>query len=314
VLVVLECKSHKALPDRTLWDLAQIPILWAKSLEEAQSALQQGPCLAFASNDPFCPLFLQDSQPNILFTDLPLKDYYSHFNQRHIWPVRHIIALRYPWVLIEMRVCLESLKSKEFFGLERYLKPAASIHSSSISSTRSREGANVAIEEYAKELKLPSSLVKNIRGVSEELLMNAVFDAPESTKLPEFANRKRDQDYPIEERHRPLIRYGCDLQVFAVSVEDPFGSYTPQSFYEYLRKVTIKDNKNEDIIDRHKEGAGLGLLRTYFAASSLVCSVDQYKRTEVTVLFDLSDKQSSLDHHSRSIHFYMNTERTLTHG
>ena len=105
-----------------------------------------------------------------------------------------------------------------------------------------------------------------IGAVCEELLMNALYDAPvDEDGKPIFA--EVDPHDRTETRSpRPVsIRYAATDELFAVAVRDRFGRLAKNTILAYIEKCIHSPNQ----IDRKTYGAGLGLYLVANAAATL---------------------------------------------
>lgn len=109
-----------------------------------------------------------------------------------------------------------------------------------------------------------------IGAVCEELLMNALYDAPvDELGRPIFAEVD-PHDRKETRSPRPVsIRYAATDQMFAVAVRDRFGRLAKNTILAYIDKCINSPNQ----IDRKTYGAGLGLYLVANAAASYVVNV-----------------------------------------
>jgi hypothetical protein len=131
----------------------------------------------------------------------------------------------------------------------------------------------------------------SIGSVCEELLMNALYDAPaDEHGTPIFA------EVDLKERldklsPRPVsIRYAATENGFAVSVRDRFGRLDKATVLRYIDKCLHSSQQ----IDRKTYGAGLGIYLIANAATQFVLNVAPGMATEVVCTFDRKNARSSL--------------------
>jgi hypothetical protein len=155
---------------------------------------------------------------------------------------------------------------------------------------RDFHGRGRAIETvlgYAEQSKMRRQVRTAIGAVCEELLMNALYDAPvDADGRPMFADI--DPHDRIETRSpRPVsIRYAATDQLFAVAVRDRFGRLAKNTILSYIEKCISSPNQ----IDRKTYGAGLGLYLVANAAASYTVNVAYGIATEVVCTFDRGAK------------------------
>ena len=126
-----------------------------------------------------------------------------------------------------------------------------------------------------------------IGSVCEELLMNALYDAPvDADGKPVFAELD-PHDRTHTRSPRPVsIRYAATDEMFAIAVRDRFGRLAKNTILAYIEKCIHSPNQ----IDRKTYGAGLGLYLVANAAASYIVNVAYGIATEVVCTFDRGAK------------------------
>ena len=151
---------------------------------------------------------------------------------------------------------------------------------------RDFEGRTAAIDEvlaYAEKVGVRRQVRSPIGQVCEELLMNALYDAPvDEHGKPMFAEvdpkERLDKLSP-----RPVsIRYAATENGFAVVVRDRFGRLDKTTMLRYIDKCLHSPQQ----IDRKTYGAGLGIYLIANAATQFVLNVAPGMATEVVCTFD----------------------------
>ncbi len=177
----------------------------------------------------------------------------------------------------------------DIFGIEKYLPEGTPISYARIRDFEGRGSAIEAVLEFAERQKMRRQVRGAIGSACEELLMNALYDAPvDAAGQAVFANvdphERKQQSSP-----RPVsIRYAATDQLFAIAVRDRFGRLAKNTIISYLEKCISQPNQ----IDRKKQGAGLGLYLVASSASSYVVNVAYGVATEVVCTFDRGVKTS----------------------
>ena len=126
-----------------------------------------------------------------------------------------------------------------------------------------------------------------IGAVCEELLMNALYDAPvDAAGRPIFADVD-PHDRKGTHSPRPVsIRYAATDSHFAIAVRDRFGRLAKNTILSYIEKCISSPVQ----IDRKTYGAGLGLYLVANAAASYIVNVAYGIATEVVCTFDRGAK------------------------
>ena len=184
-------------------------------------------------------------------------------------------------------VTAQKLLTGDIFGIEKYLPPGTEVRYARLRDFEGRGRAIQTVLDFAEQSKMRRQVRTAIGAVCEELLMNALYDAPvDAEGNPVFADvdphDRRDTRSP-----RPVsIRYAATDTMFAVAVRDRFGRLAKNTILAYIEKCISSPNQ----IDRKTYGAGLGLYLVANAAASYVVNVACGIATEVVCTFDRGAK------------------------
>ena len=184
-------------------------------------------------------------------------------------------------------VTAQKLLTGDIFGVEKYLPAGTPVHYARLRDFEGRGRAIQTVLDFAEESKMRRQVRSAIGAVCEELLMNALYDAPvDDTGKPIFAeidpHDRKDTRSP-----RPVsIRYAATEHLFAVAVRDRFGRLAKNTILSYIEKCIHSPNQ----IDRKTYGAGLGLYLVANAAATYVVNVAYGIATEVVCTFDRGAK------------------------
>lgn len=177
----------------------------------------------------------------------------------------------------------------DIFGIEKYLPEGTPV---SYARIRDFEGRGLAIQtvlEFAERQKMRRQVRGAIGSACEELLMNALYDAPvDASGKPIFAEVDPHQRTQQQSPRPVSIRFAATDQLFAIAVRDRFGRLAKNTIISYLEKCISRPNQ----IDRKVQGAGLGLYLVANSASSYVVNVAYGVATEVVCTFDRGVKTS----------------------
>jgi hypothetical protein len=177
--------------------------------------------------------------------------------------------------------------SGDIFGIERYLPEGTPVHYFRLNNFEGRSQAIDTVLEFAEESDIRKRLRQGIGQVCEELLMNALYDAPvDETGQQVFA--EVDPHDRVEScSPRPVsIRYAATETQFAIAVRDRYGRLAKNTIIAYINKCLNSPNQ----IDRKAYGAGLGLYLVANAAASYIVNVAYDIATEVICTFDRKSK------------------------
>ena len=184
-------------------------------------------------------------------------------------------------------VTAQKLLTGDIFGIEKYLPEGTEVRYERIRDFEGRGRAIDTILGFAEEQKLRRQVRNAIGQVCEELLMNALYDAP----VDEDGRQVFAEIDPHDRTHtaspRPVsIRYAATEDRFAVAVRDRFGRLAKNTILSYIEKCIHSPNQ----IDRKTYGAGLGLYLVANAAASYIVNVAHGIATEVVCTFDRGAK------------------------
>ncbi len=184
-------------------------------------------------------------------------------------------------------VTAQKLLSGDIFGIEKYVPPNTPIHYVRLRDFEGRKKAIDTILAFAEENNVRRQIRNSIGQVCEELLMNALYDAPVDDHGSQvFADVEPHERTKARSPKPVSIRFAVTESCFAIAVRDRFGRLAKDTILGYLAKCLTTDNQ----IDRKAYGAGLGLYMVANATVSYVVNVAYDVATEVICTFDRKSK------------------------
>lgn len=184
-------------------------------------------------------------------------------------------------------VTAQKLLTGDIFGIEKYLPEGTEVHYSRLRDFEGRGRAIDTVLEFAEQAKMRRQVRTAIGQVCEELLMNALYDAPVDEHGQQIFAEVDPHDRTKSRSPRPVsIRYAATESQFAVAVRDRFGRLAKNTILAYIEKCLHSPVQ----IDRKTYGAGLGLYLVANAAASYVVNVAYGIATEVVCTFDRGAK------------------------
>lgn len=181
----------------------------------------------------------------------------------------------------DLGITSEKLVSGDLFGLEKYLTAGTRVGERVITSDAGKRAAMDEVCTWAEAVGARTPVVHRLASVIDELLMNALFDAPRESKPTIIAG---DLEPDAASDRRAVLRWGCDERTLAVSVGDPFGAIRQRDVIDHVRRARDERGRPE----LGEPGAGLGLYLVLANVASLIVNVEPGRRTEVVCLFDLA--------------------------
>jgi hypothetical protein len=190
----------------------------------------------------------------------------------------------------DLGITSEKLVSGDVFGLEKYVAAGTKIGERVVTTDLQKRAAMNEVAAWAEAIGARRPIVHRLASVVDELMMNALHDAPRESR-PVL-----DPDAP----RRAVLRWGCDDRILAVSVSDAYGSIRQRDVIDHVRRARDERGRpNPATLD--EPGAGLGLYFVLANVASLIVNVNPGRKTEVVCLFDLArGSQRSV----RSLHVF----------
>jgi hypothetical protein len=219
-------------------------------------------------------------------------------------PLDHVISDGDAPDEIELVVTSSKLLSGDIFGLEKYLSWGAKVYETEVQTYEEKRVALLAVTDYARELGARRQVIAKIESVTDELLMNAMYDAPAIRRgvspQSRIGARHASAGNPSEER--ATLRYACDGRHFAVAVQDNYGELHKEAILDHL--VRARAEKGKPRTGEVNGGAGLGLYFILSSVTRFIANIDPRRRTEVVCLFDLRQSGRETDACARSLHIF----------
>jgi len=260
-------------------------------------------------NDPSQEIFeTARAHPNsvttILVTDLPMQEYSQSLAQKDIDLLDHVIAnFDLEWTSADLAITLQKLIRQDLFGLEKYLSPEAKIQARVVKGSADRDSINKSVQEWVESCGVGKNIPRLAYGICEELLMNAIYDAPVAGGRTHYELMERNSKRELAADEWATLKFGMDHRIFAISIADPFGAFLREKWFSYLRKA-LRRNDSENLIDTKKGGAGLGLFKMLYSSHGVVCNVSPGHLTEVIILISINHPVRDFIHMPRSIHYF----------
>ena len=184
-------------------------------------------------------------------------------------------------------VTAQKLLTGDIFGIEKYLPEGTPVHYVRLRDFEGRGKAIDTVLDFAAQSKMRRQVRNAIGQVCEELLMNALYDAPVDDDGQQIFAEVDPHDRTKSRSPKPVsIRYAATESQFAIAVRDRFGRLAKNTVLAYIDKCLHSPNQ----IDRKTYGAGLGLYLVANAAASYVVNVAYGIATEVVCTFDRGAK------------------------
>ncbi len=186
-----------------------------------------------------------------------------------------------------VHVTAHKLLTGDIFGIEKYLPEGTPVHYMRLRDFKGRGKALDTIMQYAEDAKIRRQVRNAIGQVCEELLMNALYDAPVDAEGKQVFAEVDPRDRTKSRSPKPVsIRYAACEEGFAIAVRDRFGRLAKNTILSYIEKCLHSPIQ----IDRKTYGAGLGIYLVANAAATYVVNVAFGIATEVVCTFDRTSR------------------------
>lgn len=203
----------------------------------------------------------------------------------------------------ELIVTCNKLFRRDVFGLEKYIHTwGVQVRERTLRSAAERTTAVAELEEFLQALQCHPSMIPTILTTADELLTNAIFNAPrDEDGNSKYGSWSRVQDLDLQDGEAVELRYACDGKYVALSVADQFGSLDRQILVHYMRHALtgVKGTMEEK-----SGGAGLGLHMVLNSITQLVFNVESGRRTEAIATFYVRDGSKGLRQAGRSFNIF----------
>jgi len=212
----------------------------------------------------------------------------------------------------QITVTVEKILRADIFGVEKYVGEfCADISTLQVTEAGLRDEAVGNIHDYAKWLGCGSELANRIGTVADELITNAVYNAPRDEHgQSRYASTDRREKISLDPWEYVQVRFASNGEVFALSVTDWFGGLSVTQ----IRKALTRCLTAEDQIEQKDGGAGLGLYTAFRLANQLIVNVEQAERTEIIAVFELGDRMRGDKSAGQSLQLFTDESIDLAAG
>lgn len=219
-------------------------------------------------------------------------------------PMNHVISDVDEPDEAELVVTSVKLLSGDIFGLQKYLSWGAKVFESEIHTYAQKRASLINVAEHARALGARRQVIAKIESVADELLMNALYDAPAIRKGVSRRSRiMKTSDHELPGDDAAVLRYACDGRYFGISVQDNYGELHKEAILDHLSRARAERGRpmqNES----ETGGAGLGLYFILSSVTRFIANIDPGRRTEVICLFDIRQRGRDADACARSLHIF----------
>lgn len=277
----------------------------ANAKDEAESFIQQKKYDAILCEEAFLDILVQAHKSKIsphlvLLTNPNVAD---NIQTLKGLPFVDNIMSRDPedrsFTVRSLLTTMTKVLNRNIFGIEKYLSWGADIQQRTVRSSKEREELKNDMIEHFKLSGIRTSILDRLFLVGEEMLMNAIYDAPTDVNGQSIYNHlPRRTEINLEKNQESTLRYALDGTMIALSVEDPFGALTKDVIIQYLETCY---QGRAGSLNANKGGAGRGLHQIIENSDLTIFNVKKGVKTEVISLFSL---EAGRKEHRPSFHYF----------
>lgn len=192
----------------------------------------------------------------------------------------HYMSRRYsdPAAEIYPKVVRATTDSRPF-GVDRFFSKASKSQKITLKRSGHKAAAVEAVQNYVIKNGLNTRLAALVAKATDELIMNAIFDAPGAF----FSNSKTDrsEDFPLKDREQVEIEIASCNEYYGISVADNFGTLKKEVAIKFL----MQDFTTKAYTPTAFGGAGLGLHGVVASGLSVIFVSKPGVKTEVMLFF-----------------------------
>src|SRR5262249_25266466 len=153
---------------------------------------------------------------------------------------------------------------------------------------------------FAQSLTSDAGAQSGVETVVEELVMNALYNAPHDGDAARYMHLHRSEPVKLQSAEAAKLSYACDGYRLHIGVSDPFGRLTADTI---LAHIEARLSGNSEPLTG-SGGGGFGIFTIYQSSSSLVVNLDPGKRTEVVSIIDLTHPFHEVKRDAKSFHLF----------
>jgi hypothetical protein len=181
----------------------------------------------------------------------------------------------------------------DIFGVSKVVPWGVKIHSELVNTHDERNQALASVAHFAKTIGLRKKYREAIELVLDELLMNALYNAPVDGQGKAVFGEVAPKDRAGLRLERPaILQVACDGARFALSVRDSFGSLRRDTVLSYLSRASGSSGQMET----KTSGAGLGLYLVANNVTEFIANILPGTATEMIAIFDIQSPRQQLKH------------------
>lgn len=215
----------------------------------------------------------------------------------------NLIAKSHPLTLDELIITVGKIVRHDIFGIDKYLCYGVQPVRHEVTSSRQKDTLLEAVSAYADGLDISRRLVNEAKAVADELIMNAIYNAPvRADGSRPYAERARTEPVDLRDDEHAWFTYACDGRQLVIAMRDRFGSLTADTVRDYLRRCFAMGS---DQIEAKQGGAGMGLYFIVEKLNKIIINISAGRGTEIIGVIDISGSYRDYAEKYKSFHIFV---------
>jgi hypothetical protein len=141
-----------------------------------------------------------------------------------------------------------------------------------------------AVEKHVSNISSPKSLAIDVRAVGDELITNAIYNAPFVDRENSFSGPTRDKaKVLIDPKKRPLVFIGTNEERVVFGCRDFYGRLNVKKIAARIQ--LCYQNNPSQLINYGPGGAGIGSYMVFDSCVSMYIAVEANKSTTICCVF-----------------------------
>ena len=184
-----------------------------------------------------------------------------------------------------------------------YLLGGTTVEERVVGSSAEKETVLTDVMRFAERFSFSDEKLRRIEMVADELLVNAIFDAPrDEAGEPRYHQLDRRAPLTLPAQAQVRIRWGCDARNFALSVADRFGALDRRTVASHIARALEAQGPRPP---GSGSGAGLGLVLCFASSNQLVVHGAPGKFTEVTSVVHVAGSNRATTSKGCALHMFL---------
>jgi CheY-like chemotaxis protein len=203
----------------------------------------------------------------------------------------------------DLAIAISKLSTGDIFGLDPYIEECGQREHHFLRNSVQKNELLDRVDRFSEPHPLPARLKDHFKSVADELITNAVYNAP---ICPEGQHRysalSRTVPVQLEAQQQVSLELAFDGHRLALAVTDPFGSLTPSTV---LRSLTNCFQEGSLQINVGSGGAGMGLFYSLTSVSQMIINIQPGVRTEMIGILDVVGNYRNFVQQPKSFHLFV---------